>query len=157
MKKAKKVLSFLLAFAMVFAMNFTTAFAAEAPESSTFPVENTAITSEDEGIMPLMWDQFESDIPAHSYMTFGPITIPDRYMAIEATATVMGGGTNSSSYAVYLQKSGATIAGICKSIDGVTYKNDWIDLRSTNNSYTFYVENGSDVGIHVKVTYYSWQ
>lgn len=154
MKKTKKVLSFLLAFAMVFAMNFTTAFAAEAPESSM--AQNAVTTSGDEGIMPLVYDQFETDVPANGSVTLSGYTIPERYMAFEATATVMGGGTNNGTFAVHLQQYGSNIAGISYGIDGIMHKKDWIDLYASNTSCGFKIVNNSNVGIHVKIVYYSW-
>lgn len=154
MKKTKKVISFLLAFAMVFAMNFTTAFAAEAPESN---IGQYGITnSGDEGIMPLVYDQFETDVPAKGSVTLSGYTIPERYMAFEATATVMGGGTNSGQFAVHVQRNGASIAGLGDTIDGNMHKKDWIDFQATNNTFGFKIINNSNVGIHVKIVYYSW-
>lgn len=154
MKKTKKVLSFLLAIVMVFAMSFTTAFAAEAPESNM--EQNTHATSGDEGIMPLVWDQFSVDVPANGSVTLSGYNIYERYMAFEATATVMGGGTNSGTYSVHVQRNGASIAGIGRTIDGVMHKKDWIDFQSTNNTFGFQITNNSNVGIHVEIVYYSW-
>lgn len=154
MKKAKKVLSFLLAFAMVFAMNFTTAFAAEAPESSM--AQNAVTTSGDEGIMPLVNKPLGVDIPPNSYVSISPISIPERYLAIDSSATVMGGGSTSGSYTVSVYQDGALISQDYYSIDGNTRRLDWIDLGATNNSCTFMITNNSNVGIHVEGRYYSW-
>lgn len=154
MKKAKKVLSFLLAFAMVFAMNFTTAFAAEAPESSM--AQNAVTTSGDEGIMPCVWHQFSADVPANSSTTVSGYNVPERYIAFESTATVMGGGTYNGLYTVHLQNYGANKAGHTKDIDGQTYKLDRIDLEGSNNSCGFKIMNHSSVDIHVQIVFYSW-
>lgn len=154
MKNMKKVVSFLLAFAMVFAMNFTTAFATEAPESNNHQPAST--TSGDEGIMPCVWHQFELDLPAGGSTTLSGYNVPERYIAFESTATVMGGGTNGGTYSVNLQNYGAFRAGHTKYIDGIMHKFDRIDLERTNNSCAFEIINHSGVDIHVKITFYSW-
>lgn len=154
MKNTKKVISFLLAFAMVFAMNFTTAFAAEASENNIHP--NSVTTSGDEGIMPCVWHQFELDIPPNSSSTISGYDVPERYIAFESTATVMGGGTSGETYAVQLLNYGALTAGHTKNIDGQMHKLDRIDLEGSGNSCGFKIINHSSVGIHVKIVFYSW-
>lgn len=155
MKNMKKAVSFLLAFAMVFAMNFTTAFAAEAPESAVTPVATSS--SEDDGIMPLVWNQIHADIPANSSLTLSGYTFPDRYMAFEAHANVMGGGTFNGTYTVTLLDHGATKSSMTNDINGIDYKNDWIDFKSTNNTNCgFKIVNHSNIDITVYITYYSW-
>lgn len=154
MKNMKKAVSFLLAFAMVFAMNFTTAFAAEAPESTVMSA--ATVSSEDDGIMPLIWNQINADIPANSSITLSGYSVPERYMAFESTGTVMGGGTNSGTYNIQLQNYGFYVASHTKYIDGQTYKLDKIDLEATNNSCGFKITNNSNVDIHVRIVFYSW-
>lgn len=154
MKNTKKVISFLLALAMVFAMNFTTAFAAEVPKTNVFQTATTS--SDEEGIMPLVYDTFGIDIPAKGKTTLSGYIIPDRYVAFEATASVMGGGTNSGTYTVHFQQYGANIAGISYPIDNTMHKKDWIDLSASNTSCGFYFINHSDVDIHIDIVYYSW-
>lgn len=154
MKNMKKAVSFLLAFAMAFAMNFTTAFATEAPENAVMPATTTS--SEDDGIMPLVWNQINADIPANSSVTLSGYSVPERYMAFEATATVMGGGTNGGTYSVHVQRLGASIAGISYKIDGIMHKKDHIDLERTNNTCGFLINNTSNVDITVHIVFYSW-
>ena len=154
MKKTKKVISFLLAFAMVFAMNFTTAFAAEAPESN---IGQYGITnSGNEGIMPLVNKPMGIDVPPNSYVSISPISIPERYLAIDSSATVMGGGSTSGTYTISVYQDGSPIAQDFFNIDGTTRRLDWIDLEATNNSCSFRITNNSNVGIHVEGRYYSW-
>lgn len=155
MKNMKKVVSFLLAIAMVFAMNFTTAFAAAAPESNNYQPAST--TSGDEGIMPLVYDQFHADLPANSSLTLSGFPIPDRYMAVEAYATVMGGGTNSGTFSIFVLDHGAVMKRKDIDIDGISQKIDWIDFKATNNTCDFKMVNNSNVDITIYVTYYSWQ
>lgn len=152
----KKAVSFILALVMAFATNFTIAFAAEASESYMPSEPNAVSTSDEEGIMPLLWDQFSADIPANSTLTLSGYSVYERYMAFESTATVMGGGTNSGTYSVELQNFGAAKAGHTKHIDGQPHKFDWIDLERTNNSCGFVITNHSSVDIHVTITFYSW-
>lgn len=154
MKNMKKAVSFLLAFAMVFAMNFTTAFAAEAPESAVTPA--VATSSEDDGIMPLVWNQIDVDIPAKSSSTLSGYNVPERYMAFESTGTTMSGGTTSGSYNVQVYNYGLFIASHAKPVDGQTYKKDHIDLESTGNSVGIKVTNNTNVDIHVCIVFYSW-
>lgn len=154
MKKTKKVLSFLLAIVMVFAMSFTTAFAAEAPESNI--EQNAPATSGDEGIMPLVWNQFTADVPANSSVTLSGFSIPERYMAVEAYATLMGGGTASGTFSISVLDHGATMASMGLPITGESDKLDWIDFKATNNSCGFKIKNNSSSDITVYVTYYSW-
>lgn len=157
MKNMKKAVSFLLVFAMVFTMNFATAFAAEANDNTSESTEASAATTNgDEGIMPLVWNQFTVDIPANSNTTVSGFSVPERYIAFESTATVMGGGTNTSSYNVQVQNYGSYVSGHTKPIDGQMYKKDRIDLEGTGNSCGFKIINNSNVGIHVLITYYSW-
>lgn len=154
MKNMKKAVSFLLVFAMVFAMNFTTAFAAEAPEVGS-EVSETASTG-NEGIMPLVYDSFSVDIPANSSATLSGYSIPERYVAFEAYATVMGGGTNSGTFTVTLLKQGLNKSSMTHTVNGESHKNDWIDLKTTGNSCGFKMVNNTSVAITVYVTYYSW-
>lgn len=154
MKKTKKVLSFLLAIVMVFAMSFTTAFAAEAPESNM--EQNAPATSGDEGIMPLVWNQFTADVPANSSVTLSGFSIPERYMAYEASANIMNGGTTSETYTVELQTYGNTISLVNLSANGNSHKVDWVDLSATNNSVGFHLSNHASVAITVHIIYYSW-
>ncbi len=157
MKNMKKAVSFLLVFVMVFAMNFATAFAAEAPENVTEPIEATEVlTNSDEGIMPLVNHSFSVDIPPNSSTTLSGYSIPERYMAFEAYATVMGGGSNGGTFSVTLLKSGLIKSGMTYEVNGVSHKNDWIDLQSTNNSCGFKLSNNTSVSITIYVTYYSW-
>lgn len=154
MKNMKKVVSFLLAFAMVFAMNFTTAFAAEKHENNIN--QDAVTTSGDEGIMPCVWHQFELDLPSGGSTTLSGYDVPERYMAFESTATVMGGGTNGGTYNVQVLNYGGYRGGHTKNVDGQMHKLDKIDLERTNNSCGFKITNHSDVDIHVKIVFYSW-
>lgn len=157
MKNMKKAVSFLLVFAMVFTMNFATVFAAEANDNTSESTEaSAATTNDDEGIMPLVYDQFSVDLPANSSTTLSGYTIPERYMAFEATATVMGGGTNGGTFAVSVLQGNSPIAGLGNKIDAQPHKKDWIDFQSTNNTCGFKITNNSSVSITVKVVYYSW-
>lgn len=157
MKNMKKAVSFLLVFAMVFTMNFATVFAAEANDNTSESTEASAATTNgDEGIMPLVYDQFSVDLPANSSTTLSGYTIPERYMAFEATATVMGGGTNNGSFSTSVLRYSSAIAGVSAKIDGVAHKKDWIDLQGTNNTCGFKIVNSSNVSITVTVVYYSW-
>lgn len=154
MKNMKKAVSFLLAFAMVFAMNFTTAFAAEAPENAATPA--VATSSEDDGIMPLVWNEFTADVPANSSVTISGFSVPERYIAFEASATLMGGGTTSQTYYVGLETYGQPLASANYAANGVSHKIDWIDLQATNNSVGFKIVNHGNVAITVHIVYYSW-
>lgn len=158
MKNMKKAVSFLLVFAMVFTMNFATVFAAEANDNTSESTETSAATTNgDEGIMPLVYDQFSVDLPAKSSTTLSGYTIPERYMAFEATATVMGGGTTSNgTFGVSVLRNSSAIAGLTDSIDGVAHKKDWIDFQRTNNTCGFKLVNNSNVSITITVVYYSW-
>lgn len=157
MKNMKKAVSFLLVFVMVFAMNFATAFAAEAPENVTEPVEAAEVlTNNDEGIMPLVNHSFSVDLPPNSSTTLSGYSIPERYMAFEAYATVMGGGSNGGNFTVALLKQGITKSVMSYSVNGESHKNDWIDLQQTNNSCGFKLTNNTSVSITIYVTYYSW-
>ncbi len=154
MKNMKKVVSFLLAFVMVFAMNFTTAFATEVPKNNM--KQNDVTNSGDEGIMPCVYDYVDADIRAQSSTTLSGINIPERYAGFEATASVMGGGTNSGTYTVHFQQYDVNIAGISFPIDNQSHKKDWIDLSATNTSCGFKMVNNSNVDIHIHIVYYSW-
>lgn len=157
MKNMKKAVSFLLVFAMVFTMNFATVFAAEANDNTSESTEaSAATTNDDEGIMPLVYDQFSVDLPANSSTTLSGYTIPERYMAFEATATVMGGGTNDGSFSVSVLRNTSPIAGVSAKVDGVMHKKDWIDFQRTNNTCGFKLVNSSSVSITITVVYYSW-
>lgn len=154
MKNMKKVVSFLLAFAMVFSMNFTTAFATEVPENNM--KQNDVTTSGDEGIMPLVNKPFVVEIPPNSSSSVYPISIPERYLAIDSLAKVLGGGSTSSTYTVSVYIDGTLVAQDYYDIDNVTRRLDKIDLESTNNLCTFTFTNSSNVGIHIEGRYYSW-
>ncbi len=157
MKNMKKVLCSLLALVMVFAMNFTTAFAAESNKTNNVPDEVTTVNnSDDEGIMPRVYDTFHADIPAYSSVTLSGFPVPERYMAFEASATVMGGGATSQTYTVDLQIDGYSITGITLAANGSSNKLDWIDLESTNNSVGFKMTNNANIDITVHIIYYSW-
>lgn len=158
MKKMKKFVSFLLTFAMVFAMNFTNVFAAQSNNSTIEYLGTSYVFSDgDEGIMPLIWSQFTADLPANSTLTLSDFSIPDRYMAFEATATVMGGGTNEGTYSVHVLQDDCSIAGIGYQIDGIMHKKDWIDFQATDNKCGFKISNNASVAITVKIVYYSWR
>ena len=151
MKNMKKVVSFLLAFVMVFAMYFTTAFADTSTESLSILMEDDTIPLDD------TWENFYSDIPPGGVATLSGFSIPNRYMAFEAYAILMGGGSTNETFSVILLDHGASKSKMVESANGIIHKNDWIDLRATNNSVDFKLINHGSAGIRVYVKFYCWQ
>lgn len=167
MYKLKKI--FALFLAIVLATSFSTvAFAAEnysgIPENATkHTIEVTVepgetIDETDEEIAPYIWGTGNYSPPVNGVTYTPTMNIPERYFAFETVATTTNGGTTSGSYSVFLVRSvSANIASLEGSVDGQTYKRDWITIESTTaTDYQFKIVNQTTTSISVTLTYYSW-
>lgn len=167
MKHVKKLVALFLAMVMI-ASFATTAMAAEneptIPENVTrHTIEVTVapdgtIENTDETVAPCIWGQGTYNPPVNGATYTPTMNIPNRYFAYETTATTTSGGTCSGTYSVSLMfNSTATITSMQNNVDGITYKNDWIEIYNTNiNAYNFKINNNAGVAITVSITYYSW-
>lgn len=169
MKHWKKLIALFLA--MVMATGFaTTAMAAETenniPENVTrhtieltvAPDETIESNNEDGNSSTFIWGNGTYNPPVNGVTYTPTMNIPERYFAYETTATTTSGGTCSGYYIVSLVRSvTATITSVQHNVDGVTYKNDWIEIYNTSVSdYQFKIHNGTSEAITVTITYYSW-
>ncbi len=168
-KSLKTVISFILTLTLAFSLSFT-AFAAEQNDLGNYTYEHprantieyciepgeTLNFSDDNGIMPLVNNQFTTTIIGNYSTTTPEASIPDRYMAYEIYATDLNGNTVNGNYRVDLCCVG-TIASMSYAIDGTWHKKDWIDLQATNNTCYFRITNNSSTRIRVLTKYYSWR
>lgn len=160
MKNLKKMLSFVLAIVLVFGANLTTAFAAEPGDTVTEPVRHTIEVvvepGEEAGIMPLMWDDDNIGVTRNTTVTTASFTVPERYMAFEATVTDSNGNACSAECSITLYSNSSAKSGGSFSANGIMDKIDWIDLRATNTSCYFKITNTSNTALRVHLVYYSW-
>lgn len=165
----KKILSLILAFALTLCIS-TSALAAEPVnrlnggkvEKHTIelvaePGVNT-ISLDDEGIMPIIWNQFSHKVPYNGKYTTAVFSIPDRYFAFEVTGTDYNGNGASGYFSVnllyYVQ---AGLAGLTCTVNGPSKKADWITIPAVGEKkYAFEILNGATGDINVTITYYSW-
>lgn len=161
MKKMKKMFSFVLALALMLSVNASYAFAAEPEDPATEPVEHTieifVEPYENVGIRPYIWDQRNVGMPSGTTATTPSFTVPERYMAFEASATDVNGNGPGVSYTVNLYSNSVFKAGGNFTATGNFEKIDWIDLEASNTSCYFKVSNYSGVGLIVTIKYYSWR
>lgn len=160
MKNLKKMLSFVLAIVLVFGANLTTAFAAEPGDTVTEPVRHTIEVvvepGEEAGIMPLIWDEKYVGMPINSTATTASFTIPERYMAFEATVTDSNGNACNAECSITLYCNSEPKAGGSFEANNKSEKIDNIDLRVTNSSCYFKITNASNTALRVHIVYYSW-
>lgn len=160
MKNLKKMLSFVLAIVLVFGANLTTAFAAEPGDTVTEPVRHTIEVvvepGEEAGIMPLMWDDDNIGVTRNTTVTTESFTVPERYMAFEATVTDSNGNACNTNCTVSIYSNSFVRAAISVNADGIMTKKDWVDLKSTNTSCYFKIANASNTALRVYLVYYSW-
>lgn len=169
-KSLKTVISFILTLTLAFSLSFT-AFAAEQNDLGNYTYEHpraytieyciepgeTLNFSDDNGIMPLVNNQFTTTIIGNYSTTTPEASIPDRYMAYEIYATDLNGNTVNGNYRVDLYGNSMPLAAMSYAIDGTWHKKDWIDLQATNNTCYFKITNGSSTRIRVLTKYYSWK
>ena len=142
LKNMKRILAVFLALAMCITVA-NTAFAAEL---------DTPVQEED---IDEMYDSKTIVIPAYSSVTTSSFYIPDPHFAFESQGnTSTGGTTTNGSYLVELKQGSGTLASNNVSIDGYTYKVDWISVYA--GTYYFKITNYSNTAIRVVLTYYSW-
>ena len=128
-------------------------------EITVEPGEEVSDGNTSDGASPYIWgNNSYPNLWANSTTYTPQFNIPDRNFAYETSATTSNGGTLSASYSVSLVRSGnLDIAGMTNSIDGQTYKLDWITISNTSVSdYQFQIINYSTSTIVVTITYYSW-
>ena len=114
-KSLKTVISFILTLTLAFSLSFT-AFAAEQNDLGNYTYEHprantieyciepggTLNFSDDNGIMPLVWNQLTTTLVGNYSTTTPNVPIPDRYMAYEIYATDINGNTVNGNYTVIL-------------------------------------------------------
>lgn len=161
MKKMNKMLSFVLAIALLMA-NMTTAFAAEPEDSTGEPVKHTIELNippgeEDDGIMPLMYDEYDNQVLRGNTIKTEKFYIGDRYMAFEASAIGTNGNVVDGKVKIEFNDwvSDGLVADMNLRINGEVDKNDWID--GGRGWYYFSIYNSTNYHIHVYITYYSWK
>lgn len=161
MKKIKKMLSLILAITLLMA-NMTTVFAAE-PKISTGEPEKHAIevtiepNEKYDGIMPLRYDEYDRIVLRGNTIKMDEFYVEERYMAFEAYATDIIGGTVADEIEIELREYvyNGLIANMYLPINGSTYKKDWLD--GGRGWYYFSVSNNSNSHINLYLKYYSWK
>ena len=127
-------------------------FASEGPTKHTITIE---VPANEEVVMPYIWGN-GSYSPVYSQSTTASFVVPDNNFAFETNATDINGNHVNGTYAVELQRnSGAPIAGLTNSINGITAKKDWIDV-DPGYSYKFSIYNYTSATLAVYIEYYSW-
>lgn len=167
MKHFKKLIALFLA--MVMAMSFAvTAMAAEAdsgiPENATqhtieldIAADGTVESYTQDGITPRIWNQINHTVSGDKTYTL-QFDVPERYFAYEMRATNTSGNAINGSYCVELliASTFSTYASRTETANGLTYKVDNIDLRSSSQRCLFCITNLAGVPLSVTITYYSW-
>ena len=166
----KKILSLILVFALTLCIS-TSALAAEPVnrlnggkvEKHTIefvaePGVSTINANGDEGIMPIIWNQFSHKVPYNANYTTGVFSVPDRYFAFEVTGTDYNGSGASGYFSVnFLYNTRNGLAGLTCTVNGPSKKADWITIPSVGEkNYSFEILNGATGDINVTITYYSW-
>ena len=169
-KSLKTVISFILTLTLAFSLSFT-AFAAEQNDLGNYTYEHprantieyciepggTLNFSDDNGIMPLVWNQLTTTLVGNYSTTTPNVPIPDRYMAYEIYATDINGNTVNGNYRVELYCDSMPIASMSYAVDATWHKQDWIDLQATNNTCNFEITNATNTKLKVLTKYYSWK
>lgn len=154
MKTKKKLVSVILAVVLCFSFSLN-AFAFEAEKAPT-PEKHVVTLNIAPGgsstVSPMMWNKKSYTVGVGVTTYTEQFVIPDRYFAYEMTAT--GGSAYTVTLVHNVSYFIASMGGVA---DGSSYKNDWIDLYSTGDTYQFRIVNGGSSTIYVTLTYYSWK
>ena len=161
--KFKRFFTSLPAFAMVLTCSVT-AFAAEDDSPNVIPPDAHAVTIEltldpaestdDSGIMPLIWGQFGPAVANNASVNTAEFYVSDRYFAYEVTAIGIDGQAVNGKFAVALIGGSAAQATISGDANGSPLKADWITMTSGN--YHFRIYNNTSSSLNFSITYYSW-
>ena len=132
MKKVKKMLSFVLAMVLILVANTSTAFATESDYTSREPIKHTIELTvepgeEDNGIMPLRYDEYDPVVLKGITTTTDKFYVEERYMAFEAYATDITGGSVDGIVVIELLEyaSEGLVGDMYLPINGIPDKNDW--------------------------------
>lgn len=159
MKTRKILLTLITIIALLFSLSPKSFAAKNSVEdqsitSHTIVLSISAVSSEDDGIVPYIWGEFNPGTVSHNIYNTPSFYIPDRYFAYEVSATATNGSPVNENFSVALKYNSATKSIISGKANGSVYKNDWIDVVPGN--YYFAVNNSTNSDLSIKITYYSW-
>ena len=137
-KAIKKILSFALTVIVCFSLS-TLSMAKETNSSDNAPGNR-------------MWASGTYSVSSGSTLATSSFNIPDRYFAVEMSAT----GGSSGTFTVKLKKTGGgTVATGNFGVNTGVNKIDWITINPTGSHY-YTITNNTSSTISVTLTYYSW-